>query len=164
VLAPLKRLPASAVDTTALFDFGEELGGDVAVVSYRPVRGQLAQLAATLSRLPWSSPRTSRTVRRFVAAQRRLFGLAPSHLCADARALVASHGRRIPRGTAQWLTRFRGAVRAEQTVASQFMKVLERSDSPRLLRENDRLFRHLDAALKGVKESDAEKIVSGLGL
>ena len=36
VLASLKQAPAGSVNQTALFDFGEELGGDAGVVAYGP--------------------------------------------------------------------------------------------------------------------------------
>ena len=69
VLASLKQAPAGSVNQTALFDFGEELGGDTGVVAYGPARAELAKMAGTLRKLRWSSPQATKTVKRYLTAQ-----------------------------------------------------------------------------------------------
>ena len=71
VLAGLSRAPSGTVDQTALFNFGVEIGGDLAVVGAKADRAPLAKLTRAVAPLPWSNPESAPIVRRFAAAQRR---------------------------------------------------------------------------------------------
>jgi hypothetical protein len=164
-LAPLRTAPASSVSTTALFEFGEELGGDVAVEAYRPARGELAKMAAALRRLRWSSPRTGKMVKAYLTAQGKLFRLAPSDLCTDARALAGSNAQRTPRGTIEWLAKFRSAIAAQQAGSRAFVAVLKRFEVPAdkaLVASDNRLFRHVVSSLQGVAKVQAGKLLAVL--
>lgn len=166
-LASLKQAPAGSVSQTALFDFGEELGGDVGVVAYGPARAELPKMAGTLRKLRWSSPPATKTVKRYLTAQGRLFRLAPSDLCADARALVASHAETIPAGTSQWLARFKRAASAQQSAGASFAALLKQFETPAdkgLAATDTRRFKHLEGSLEGVVKSSAVKLVHAFGL
>jgi hypothetical protein len=166
-LAALSDLSAGSVNRTALFDFGLELGGDVAITADAPARGPLATMAGTLTSLPWSSSRTARTVKRYLSAEDRLFGLAPSNLCADAQALVDSRAQSIPSGTAEWVAEFRGAASAQEAAARGFGRVLRKFETQAdtaLVASDNALNRQLFAALSGVVTSSAAKLISDLGL
>jgi hypothetical protein len=167
VLASLKQAPAGSVSQTALFDFGEELGGDTGVVAYGPARAELAKMAGTLRKLPWSSPQATKTVRRYLTAQGRLFRLAPSDLCADARALVASHAETIPAGTTQWLAKFGRAASAQQSAGASFVTLLKTFETPAdkgLAATDSRLFKHLSGSIEGLVKASAGKLLHAFGL
>lgn len=166
-LASLKQAPAGSVNQTALFDFGEELGGDAGVVVYGPARAQLAKMAGTLRALRWSSPRTAKIMKRYLTAQGRVLRLAPSDLCADAQALVASHAETIPPGTSQWLARFKRAVSAQQSAGAAFAAVLKKFQTPAdkgLAATDNRLFKQLAGRIEGLVTASAGKLVNVLGL
>jgi hypothetical protein len=166
-LAPLANASASSINRTAVFDFGEELGGAVGVVAYGPARGQLAKMAVTLKKLHWSSPRTANIVNAYLAAQRRLFGLEPGDVCGDAQALVASHAETIPPGTKRWLAKFRGAAATAQSTASAFRRLLKTFATPAddgLLATNNRLLHSYVGKLGNVASPDVTKLVGALGL
>jgi hypothetical protein len=166
-LASLKQAPAGSVNRTALFDFGEEIGGDAGVVAYGPARVEFRKMAGTLRTLPWSSPQSSTVVRRYLTAQSRLFGIAPSDLCADAHALVASHGETIPSGTSHWLAKFRGAASAQQSAAASFAALLKNFETPAdkgLAASDNRLFKRLSGSVGSLAKSSAGKIINVLGL
>jgi hypothetical protein len=167
VLAPLSNASTSSVNQTALFDFGEELGGAAGVVAYGPARGQLPKMAATLKKLHWSSPQAANIVNRYLAAQRRLFGLAPGDVCGDAKSLVASHAETIPPGTKRWLAKFRGAAAAAQSTASAFRRLLDTFATPAnngLLAANNRLLHSYTGKLGDATSPNVTKLVSALGL
>jgi len=166
-LAPLKNASTSSVNETALFDFGEELGGSAFVVAYSTPRDQFAKMAVTLGKLHWSSPRTAKTVKCYLTAQDRLFALAPSDVCTDAQALAASHAETVPPGATQWIAKFRGAAVAQQSAAQAFGKVLDEFQIPAdksLVASDSGLLRSLSGSLKAVAKSGATKIVHALGL
>jgi len=166
-LASLKQAPASSVNQTALFDFGEELGGDTGVVAYGPARAELAKMTASLRTLRWSSPQTAKIVNRYLTAQSRLFGLAPSDVCADAQALVASHAESIPAGTSHWLAKFKRAVSAQQSAGASFTAVLRKFETPAdrgLAAADNKLFKRLAGSVEGLVKSSAGKLVHVLGL
>ena len=166
-LAALGDLPAGSVNRTAVFDFGLELGGDLAVTADAPARGPLATMAARLKQLRWSRPQTAKTIERYLAAQSGLFGLARSDLCTDAEALVASHAQSIPPGTAQWVAELRAAAVSEEAAAKAFGKVLRKFETPAdeaLVASDNGLNRRLFAAQSGVVESSGAKLLKNLGL
>jgi len=164
-LDPLNHASVSSVNQTALFDFGEELGGGAFIVAYSPAHASFATFAATLARLHWSSPRTASAVNRYVAAQDRLFALMPSDVCTDAQALAASGAETIPPGTAQWVAQFRRDAAAQETASQAFAKVLEGFETPAdeaLVASDNRLLRSLSGTLKRVSTSGATKILNTL--
>jgi hypothetical protein len=166
-LAALRDLSEASVNQTALFDFGEELGGSAFVVAYGTSRGEFERLAMTLENLRWSSPRIAKTVKRYVTAQERLFSLAPGDVCADARALVASRVQAVPPGTRQWVAKFLGDASTQRSAAEAFGKVLDEFQTPSdksLVASDNRLLRSLTGELKRVADSGSTNIVHALGL
>jgi hypothetical protein len=166
-LVPLKGASTASINQTALFDFGEELGGSAFVVAYSVPRAEFATLAATLRNLHWSSPRIAKTVKRYITAQDRLLALAPSDVCTDAQALVASSAQTVPPGTKQWVAEFLHAATAQQSAATAFGKVLDGFQTPadKSLVASDRaLLQSLTGKLKGVASSGATRIIHILGL
>lgn len=166
-LVPLKNTSTASVNQTALFDFGEELGGSAFVVAYSTPRGEFARMAVRLEKLHWSSARIAKTVKRYVTAQERLFAVAPGDVCTDAQALVASHAQTVPRGTAQWVAKFLLAATAQQSAATAFGKVLDdfqTSSDKSLVASDNGLLRSLTGKLKGVADSGGTRIVHSLGL
>jgi hypothetical protein len=166
-LASLKHRPASRLNRSAVVAFGLELGGDLDAAGYAAGRGPLATMAATLGGLTWSSATTHHTVKVFLAAQHNLFSLAPSHLCADMRALAASRGQRTPRGTSRWLSKFLHRLAVEEGTGSKFISVLERFESASdlgLIADTNRVLRQSEAAIQTVVKHEAHKLVAVLGL
>jgi len=166
-LAPLANLSTASVNRTALFDFGEELGGSAFIVAYRPATGPFVRLAGMLRKLHWSSPVIGKTVKRYLAAQDALFALAPGDVCTDAQSLAASSAKTIPPGSAEWIAEFRRDAAAQESAAGAFAKVLEEFGNPadRVLVASDAaLLRSLTGKLKGVATSGATKLVTTLGL
>jgi hypothetical protein len=106
VLAAANALPASSVNAGTVTAFGEELGLDVAIASFVPDRTPLAALTGTLSKLRWSSGGQAVKIRSALAAQRELFFLKPTDLCADARAFAASNFQTTPPATLESLAAF----------------------------------------------------------
>ena len=156
---------ARSINETALFDFGQELGGSAFIVAYSPAHGPFATFAATLERLHWSSPRTAMAVNHYLAAQSRLFALSPSDVCTDARALAASGAGMIPPGTTHWVAEFTRDAAAQVSAAGGFAKVLEKFEAPAdkaLVTSDNGLLRSLTRALKGVSTKGATKILNTL--
>ena len=167
VLAGLSRAPSGTVDQTALFNFGVEIGGDLAVVGAKADRAPLAKLTRAVAPLTWSNPESGAIVRRFAAAQRRLFNLAPSHLCDDARALAASNGAKTPRGTTQFLDRFVGDTTEATKWQSALGTMLRQFESPAdsgLVHDIANLDRRLSARIDAASTPEVRNIVSVLGL
>jgi hypothetical protein len=166
-LAALSDLSEASINQTALFDFGEELGGSAFIVAYGTPRGEFARMAMTLEKLRWSSPRTGKTVKRYVRTQERLLALAPGDVCTDAQALAASRVQTVPPGTRQWVAKFLGAAGAQQSAAEAFGKVLDQFETPSdksLVTSDNGLLRSLTGKLKGVADSGGTRIVRVLGL
>jgi len=164
-LNPLNSAPPRSINETALFDFGQELGGSAFIVAYSPAHGPFATFAATLERLHWSSPRTAMAVNHYLAAQSRLFALSPSDVCTDARALAASGAGMIPPGTTHWVAEFTRDAAAQVSAAGGFAKVLEKFEAPAdkaLVTSDNGLLRSLTRALKGVSTKGATKILNTL--
>lgn len=167
VLAAANLLPQDAINQGSAVAFGEELAGDLVVAAYRPDRAPFATLAATLTRLRWSSQQTAGTIKAFLTGQRKEFRVGPSHLCADARALAASNVRRTPRGTLRWLARFGRVASAEQTHLGAFLRVLGQFQAPddaAQIATDNRLVRKVMVALPTLITSEADKLGSALGL
>lgn len=165
VLASLGSAP-DTVNQTALFNLGQEAEGDLGLVGVRADRDALAALTRAVSRLPWSSGQARATVGRFVATQRRLFGLAPSHLCDDARALAGLGGAQTPPGTTRWLNRFVRQGGAQEQAQLAFERLLRHLQTPAdtaLVLEIDRLDRRVGSRLGAISTVETEKLFSALG-
>jgi hypothetical protein len=167
VLAGLLSAPAGAINQTAVFKFGVEAGADLGLAGARSDRGAFGKLASALAGLPWSSPQTSRVIRSYLAAQRRLSDLPESDLCRDARALAAAHGETTSRRTARWVSRFVEDVTAQQRQLAAFTTILKQFQTPAdntLVSDTARLERRLSARLQAVTVAEAKKLIAALGL
>lgn len=167
VLAAVNLLPARAVNRATAIALGEELAGDLVVGAYHAARAPLVAFSATLTRLPWSNPQTSATIKSFLSAQRKLFHLGPSHLCSDAKALAASNARRTPPATLRWLARFGRLSSAENARSGPFLAVLQRFQAPddgSQIDANNRLVGSFMAAFPALIRNETTKLASALGL
>jgi hypothetical protein len=168
VLAALAHAPASSLNRQALLAFGFEAGGDLdAVGVYPSARPALGRLSAGVASLRWSSAGIRRVVSGYLAAERRLLAVAPSNLCADAHVLAASHGTRISRGTAAFVSKFAHRLAAASKAATAFLTVLGRYASPsdrRLITSTDHLLHRFGAKVNALVKPEAKKLVRVLGL
>ncbi len=166
VLAPLKSTPGSQVSQSALRDFGEEIGGDLAVEFHAEAMSAFTRLSTTLDGLRWSSSRTTSTVSALVDAIHASLEVSVSSLCADARALAAHPGT-VPPGTSAFLAAYLPATELAKQRLAPFLSVLERFQTPREAREIgsiDRLVSQFNATSTTVENADSVKIVAALGL
>jgi hypothetical protein len=167
VLAAINGLPAQGFNRAAAIAFGEELAGDILVTAYHADRAPFAKLAGTLTRLPWSSPQTIRTINLLIASQSKLFRLGPSDLCTDAQALMASNVGRTPTGTTAWLARFGRLASVQARHQRAFLSVLQQFDAPDdagQLAANNRLARRFMTAFSALTQSEATRLARALGL
>lgn len=167
-LSVLKHAPPASFNKQAVLAFGLEAGGDLDAVSVYPsARPALGRLAGSLAALRWSSAGIRKVVSGYVAAERRLFAVRPSNLCADARVLRASHGRKISRGTAVFVSRFARRVGAAGKAATAFLTVLGRYASPSdrgLITSTSHLLHQFGAKVTALVKPEAKKLIGALGL
>jgi len=167
VLAPIAGLPAGSLNRAATLAVIEELGGDVGAAAHPALRAPLRRMAATLAGLRWSSGQTGQTITSFVAAQRRLYGLGPSHLCTDLRAFVGSIGQTTPPGTLHWLARVARVESAQASRVAAFGAVLGRFLRPSdvgLLDDTSHAFDRLTAGFKAILGPEVNRLLAALGL
>jgi hypothetical protein len=167
VLAPLNSLPASAVNTSALRTFGEEIGGDVGVAFVdQKVYKSFARLAAALSNLQWSSPETSQTITAFIKSEEATLRLTPSDLCADARA-VAANPEATPAPTERWVVTLNEDYAASRSRLNGFLHILSRFQTKAdvgVIASINRLATLVNSSQLSTRNTDASEILSDLGL
>jgi hypothetical protein len=167
VLAAVNLLPVSSVNKGAVTSFGEEIGADLGAVANVSSRVPLGNMAKTLSGLRWSSHQTSEQIKRFLAATRKLVRLAPSDVCADARALAASNAQVTPPGTLRFLATVGRVSSAARAGGSAFETILARfqtaADRP-VIDGINRLKHRLTSALRAFATAEVGKVLSALGL
>jgi hypothetical protein len=167
VLHRLKHAATGTYNQDAVLVFGEESGGDLDAVVYPSARPALADLAAKVSSLRWSSSGIRKVITTYIGAERSLFNVAPSNLCADARVLASSHGRAISRRTAAWVVRYSHRVTAATRDGAAFITVLARYVTPSergLVRSTTHLLDRFDSAVKAEVVPEVKKLVGVLGL
>jgi hypothetical protein len=165
-LAPLNSKPASALNKAAARAFIDETVFDLVDRANLPLRGPLARMSGTLSGLRWSSPRIGAIVNAFPAAERALFAVAPSDLCADARAFAANP-RAEPAGTRQWVATFTRASRRANRAGAGLGVVLGSFHGRRdvgVLRDLGRQARRLGLADKKLEVAQEGSLLRALGL
>jgi len=86
--------------------FGGEAAADVALESLVPDRAPLEALSARMSRLHWSSRRSSAAISKTLVEMRRFYTLTPSNLCADAAAVASDGWQAPPPATLAFLAAF----------------------------------------------------------
>jgi hypothetical protein len=151
----------------ATFSFLLEVVGDATVLEKSQTRAAFVRMARALERLRWSSRATSTVVRRYLAAERTLFRLRLSDVCADARALTGSHARVTPPGTRRWLARFVPDLGAQETSLSGLIAVLRQmssaADSGRV-RSVQRLLGRIASASSRFQDALGRGLFTALGL
>ena len=167
-LSSLQHAAPGSFNKRALLAFGLEAGADLDAVSVYPsARPALGTLAASLGSLHWSNPGIQKVVSGYIGAERRLFALTPSDLCADAHALAASHGRSVSRGTAAFVTKFGHRVVAAGQIATAFLTVLARFAGPSdrgLVSSTNHLLHQFGTKVTALAGPEAKKLVAVLGL
>ncbi len=167
-LSSLRHAAPGSFDKRALLAFGLEAGVDLDAVSVYPsARPALGKLAASLGSLHWSSSGIQKVVSAYVGAERRLYALTPTNLCADAHALAASHGRGVARATAAFVTKFGHRVQAAGQVATAFQTVLGRFAAPSdrgLINSTNQLLNQFGLKVSSLAGAEAKKLVGVLGL
>jgi hypothetical protein len=166
VLAPLTSRSGSQVSPSALRDFGEEIGGDLAVEFHAEATPAFTQLSRTLDGLRWSSRQTTSTVYALVEAIHASLEVSVSSLCTDAHALAA-HPDAVPKGTTAFLAAYLPATELAKQRLTPFLSVLERFQTTREAREIgsiDRLVSQFNATSTAVENADSAKILTALGL
>ena len=165
-LAPLAHRPASAINTKAARAFINETVLDVVVEATVPLRRPLSRIAHTLSGLRWSTQRVTAIVAAFPAAERRLFSIAPSDLCADARAF-ARNPHAAPPGTRHFVARVKHVSGLANRAGFRFGEVLGAFHGPRdkrVIRDIGRVTNRLLAADKRLAAAEEGKLLGALGL
>ncbi len=164
VLTSINTLPPDAYDQSVLVSFGKEVGADLVVSAFASYQSTLATLAHRVARLHWSSAATRVRIQRSLDAQRALFELAPSDLCADASVLAAD-AKTTPPGTAAFAAAFNRDVRAAGLTA--FTRTLARyapASDRKLARSLDRLTKRVDGKLGGIVDAKVRKLLGVVGL
>ena len=163
-----KHAAISSFNKKALLTFSLEAGGDLDAVSVYPsTRPVLGKLAGSLASLHWSSAGIRNVVSAYVAAERRLVTVGPSNLCADARALEASHGQRVSHGTAAFAVKFAHRVVAADRAGSAFLTVLAKFATPSehgLITSTAHLLHQFGLKIAALAVPEAKKLVSVLAL
>lgn len=166
VLTPLASVSASQLNQRVLLDFGEEVGGDLAVAFDTEAVAPFDRLAAALGRLHWSSPQSARTVSSLLAAERRSLKVAPSKLCADARALVAKPSTE-PHGTRAFLARYLPAANLSKRRLAPFLSLLARyqtAGEAKVIASIRTRVARFNAASKAQEKADGIQLLAALGL
>jgi hypothetical protein len=165
VLSNLNSLPEDQVNQDVLTQFGKEIGADLVLAALAPYQKPLATLTHRVERLRWSSGARKRSIKRDLAAQRAIYELPPSDLCADASALAANNGQSLPSGTGFFLTTYEKTARAAGLASLQ--SSLRRFHSKR----DNKLYRTVRRSairggnkLEGVVNSKLRTILGALGL
>ena len=166
-LAPLVGEPSTPVRQVVLSNFGEEIGGDLALkfqsAAVRPFR----QLSSLLTSLVWSTPTPATAIKHLLSAERTVLSMPQSALC-DNAAAVASFPKVIPESTQSFLKRYLSA-------SSEYNRRLHTSpDSDPGLRDGrrptgrgariDALVAQFSAASQNAEATYSQSIMSDLGL
>lgn len=104
VLAPTAKVKHANATATSLI--GQEVGADLVIASFAPDRQPFATFAERMDRLQWSSDRTREHVTKGLADMDAFFQIAPSDLCADAKAFADSGAKAVSPATKSFLASF----------------------------------------------------------
>jgi hypothetical protein len=152
-------------DQGDVVQFGKEAGADLVVAAFAPVRKPLATLSQRIGKLRWSRPSAGFQIQAALDAQRAVFELTPSDLCADAAALAANGGRAVPPGTAAFLKTYDRTTSVAGLDGLRHVLVRYRPASDRrLVRIVTRLERRADTRLEHTIGGEVPKLLDALGL
>ena len=165
-LSQLRGEPSTPVRQAVLANFGEEIGGDLALAFLSEAKRPFAQLSAALAGLPWSYRAPAYAIRQLLRAEKTVLRMPPSDLCANA-SQVSSYPRVIPIATQSFLS---GYLAASANVSSRFhnfLTVLQshetKADRP-LVAEIDTLVAQFSAASTSAEQTYSQSVMSELGL
>jgi hypothetical protein len=166
VLTPLGSLTSSQIDRRALLQFGEEVGGDLAIAFDREALTPFRELTAALNHLKWSAPRSARTVASLLAAEDRSLNVPHSKLCSDARALVARPSTE-PHGTHAFLATYLPAAKKSTRQLAPFLSLLARYQTPAeggVIASIRALVTRFNAISRADEKLDSARVLAALGL
>ncbi len=166
VLAPLGSRPASSVNQKAAKKFVQETVYDLTDKSNVALARPFGRMAHTLSATRWSSRPAAAAVTAFILTEHKVLSIAPSNLCADARAFAANPGK-TPAGTGRWVAKFVHANNAAGHAAFVFGEVLGTFRSPSdagALKNLGRLSKRVTAADKKLEKTEETNLLGALGL
>ena len=164
-LKSLASRPKGQVSQQALNAFGVELGGDLTLRFLSEAHAPFGRLSGRLSGLRWSSRSTTGTVHAMLAAERAVLGLAPTHLCVDARALAAQPGS-TPPATATFASTYLKDSATLKRQLGNFLSVLQRfqtSQERSLILSINRQVSEFASDSNAAVKSAASAIESALG-
>ena len=165
-LAPLVGEPSTPVRQVVLSNFGEEIGGDLALkfqsAAVRPFR----QLSSLLTSLVWSTPTPANAIKHLLSAERTVLSMPQSALC-DNAAAVASFPKVIPEPTQSFLKRYLSASASVNRRLHTFLTVIQgyetAADRP-VVSQIDALVAQFSAASQNAEATYSQSIMSDLGL
>ena len=163
VLAAANLLPGSLISRAAAAALGEEVGADLDLATFAPIRRKvLAALSGKIEKLRWSASATRMAIKHSLEGQRNFWALPPSDLCSDARALAANP-EATPPGTLQFLATF-GRVGAGSGLRAlvSTMRRFDASDPYLGLVGSSNAQLVLEA--KALRQSEGPKLLDALGL
>jgi hypothetical protein len=166
VLTPLGSLTSSQIDRRALIEFGEEVGGDLAIAFDREALTPFRELTAALKHLRWSAPRSAGTVASLLVAEGRSLRVPHSKLCADARALVA-HPSAEPHGTRAFLAAYLPAASKSNRQLAPFLSLLARYQTPAeagVIASIRALVARFKVISRADEKVDSRRVLKALGL
>ncbi len=165
-LATVATLPTTEVDQLALSDLGEELGADLTLEYLSEANAPFAQLSAQLGALSWSQPAPALVVEGLLQAEGRMLALAPSALCADARALT-HRPLTAPAGSLAFLNSYLRYSAVLKARFESFLALLSRYATPSdaaVITAIDRLVAQFDASSTAAEKTGATVLLTALGL
>jgi hypothetical protein len=166
VLGPLSALPSAQLNSLALSDLGEEIGGDLAIEFLSEAQGPFQQLSATLTPLSWAEPAPQAAIHALLSAESAILALSPTTLCADARALAA-HPRKVPAATLAFLATYLADSAALKQQLTEFLTVLSKYATAKdndVINAVNQLVARFGAAQDQAEHVDADAILVSLGL
>jgi hypothetical protein len=144
--------------------FGDEVGADLLIASFAAYRAPLATLTQRIERLQWSRETTGRRIAAALDAQRQVFDLAPSDLCADATAFAASGGKSVSPATRAFLRNFNQVTSGDDI--RTLVHTLRRFRPPgdrKFQKQLDRIQLHADDRLLAVLVNPVFDLLDALG-
>lgn len=165
-LSPLTSLPKGHVNSAALSDLGEEIGGDLAIEFLSEADKPFAQLSSALDALPWTEVAPPEAIQGLLSSESSVLGLGISSLCVDARALAA-HPRVVPAGSQSFLGTYLNDSATLKQDLSVFLSVLSHDATAhqnQLIGAIDQLVAKFASISAQAERLDAASILSALGL
>jgi len=165
-LTQLSSEPSTPVRQAVLSNFGEEIGGDLALAFLSEAKRPFSKLSTQLGALRWSSTAPATAIRQMLTAERTVLNMQQSSLCADA-AEVSSYPRVTPPATASFLTHYLNASATVSRRFQNFLTVLQRYETNserQLVAAIDNLVGQFGTASTAADQTYSQSILSDLGL